>query len=645
MENLDYSTPRFEKPKDDYLRVMTASPDVAVADPAINTQQILAYYQEATDKQVELLALPELSVTGYTTADLFFNRHVLEQTQKALGDLADATVGGPAMVVGAPLEHQGLLYNCGVVLAEGKVAGVVPKSFLPNYNEFYEQRWFASGRTITDDVIRVNDQAVPFGTDLLFDINGTKVGIEICEDMFAPIPPSAGHALAGAEVIVNLSASDELVGKDEYRRRLVAGHAGSFICAYVYTSAGPSESNADVVYGGHQMVNELGKMMGETKPLSADGNTVVDIDRTYISHDRLVNTTFRDQATDYRQTKTYRTVAVAAPKPTDNELYRRLEPQTYQARSKEALDERCEYIFNIMAHGLAGANHKTTKGMIIGLSGGLDSTLALLTATYTANLMGQPHDFIHTITMPGMASSERTQDNASRLAEALGTHHTVMPISELANEALETIGHDRLTEDVTYENTQARMRTLLLMNYANKIHGLVVGTGDLSETAQGWCTFNGDHMSMYNPNVGVPKTLVRHLVQWFADNLADEPTQKILHDILDTPVSPELTGNGDLSQTTESIIGPYTLHDFFMNEMQRYGSRPEKIGYLATKTYQGIFTEDEVATWLASYLKRFTASQWKRESVPNGTKIGTVALSPRGDWRMAPNTSQNWYNS
>lgn len=633
----------FEKPTEDYLRVMTASPEVAIADPAVNTATILAAYAEAKAAQAEILALPELSVTGYSAADLFFSKHVQKNTTDALTALAEATVDGPAMVVGAPLVRDGMLFNCGVMLANGEVAGVVPKTYLPNYNEFYEKRWFTSGGHIKDETITIGEQTVPFGTDLLFEVNDTKVGIEVCEDAFAPIPPSAKHALAGAEVIINLSASNELIGKEAFRRQLIAGHAANFICAYVYASAGRGESNADVVYSGHQMVYELGKKLGEVAPFD-EGTTLIDIDTAYIEHDRLVNKTFADQAVEYAGQQPHRTIPLRVPRPNDDTLQRTVSNEAFKPRSQAELDARCETLFNLMAYPLAQRLREGgSDGIVVGLSGGLDSTLALITATIAAEINGQGNDFIHTITMPGDASSERTQSNASKLAEALGTTHSVMPIGELSTQAMARIGHDTVTEDITYENTQARMRTLLLMNYANMIHGMVEGTGDMSEIAQGWCTYNGDHMSMYNPNTSIPKTLMRDLIIWYADNRADPVVKELLYDIVATPVSPELTGTGDLSQETEELIGPYKLHDFFLTEERRRGSAPEKIGYLATLAFKDEFTPNEIGDWLDSFFGRFTKNQWKREATPNGPKVGTVSLSPRGDLRMAPNTSRTWY--
>ncbi len=645
MEQLFEQQVRFEKPMGDYLRVATASPTVAIADPLKNVETILDAHAKAKSDGVELLALPELCVTGYSTADLFFDQHVLTRSEEAITELARNTVHGPAMVVGGPLVKDGILYNCGFMLAEGKIAGVVPKSYLPNYNEFYENRWFTSGKDIRDQTVVINDQEVPFGIDLLFNVNGTSVGIEVCEDAYAPIPPSANHALAGAEVIVNLSASNELIGKTEYRRRLITGHAGSFTCAYVYSSAGEGESYADVVYGGHQMISELGKLAAEVKPLSTSGSSLTyDIDSAYIQHDRLVNKTYASQAADFRANSSYRTVAVEAQRPQDNDLRRNVDPHPFVPSNPETLDARCEELFANMSYALSrNMLEKGSQAIVIGLSGGLDSTLSLLTALYTCDRLGIGYDSIHTLTMPGVASSERTQDNASLLAEALGTTHKVIPIGNLSAQTLQAFGHDGVTEDIAYENTQARMRKSIQEDYANMVQGIDLGTGDMSEAAQGWCTFNGDHMSMFNPNSGVPKTLIAHLVRWYANNRANDATRPILLDILDTPISPELTGGGTLSQETEDILGPYELHDFFLNEHKRHGSRPEKIGYLAARAFQETYDEPTIEKWLMSFLGRYTKSQWKREAAPNGTKVGPVSLSQRGDHRMAPNTSPSWY--
>lgn len=636
--------PIFEKPVDDYLRVMTATPVVAIADPMTNAARIIETYEEARQVEAELLVLPELNLTAYSAADLFHNDHVLEQTQKVLPMLAEETLDGPAMIVGAPLRSKGILYNCAVMLAEGEIKGVVPKTHLPNYNEFYEMRWFTSGKNITRQEIAIGDQIVPFGTDLLFNVNNATVGVEICEDLWGPTQPSTESALQGADIIVNLSASNEIIGKAAKRRELVGTQAGRLACGYVYVSAGDGESNADVVYGGHHLINEAGRTVAERKPFAKQTSMLFDFDLKSIQHDRVVNKTFASVAVDTQTANpAYRSVKITAPQP-HNDLYREVNPYPFVPNSEEKRNERCQKIIQILAEGYASRLKEIdAKATVIGLSGGLDSTLGLIIALEAARLLGKNNTFIHTITMPGPASSERTQSNATLLATALGTTHSVRPIDTLTTKLLDTIDHDQVTEDVTYENTQARMRTNLLMNYANKVGGIVQGTGDLSEILQGWCTYNGDHMSMFNPNGDVPKTLIRYLVQWYADFRADTQTKTLLCDILDTPVSPELTGNGDLSQATESIIGPYDLHDFYTDQLQRHGTRPEKVGYLATQAFAGKYTEETIEKWLFSYLNKFTGSQWKREAMPGSTMFAPIAPSPRTTLRMAPNTSPNWY--
>lgn len=654
METIQAEAPRlerhafptyFEKPTEDYLRVMTASPEVTVADPVANTAATRHAYAHAIENQAELLVLPELNLTGYSAADLFQNEHVLETTQTALQDLAEITAGGPALVVGAPLVHNGKLYNCAAVLAEGTIQGVVPKTYLPNYGEFYEKRWFSSGKNVTNQTVAIGNTEVPFGTDLLFDINDAKVGIEICEDAWAPIPPSSYATLAGAEVIVNLSASNELIGKTEYRQQIVGGLAGRLLCGYVYTSAGKGESNADVVYGGHQMIFELGHKLEERIPHETTTDELVaDIDRQHIQHDRLRNMTFADQADEIQTSYTFRTIPIKVRRPRDETVKQFIDPLPFVPANPETLDQRCGQIIGELAEAFAQRLKDVgSKGIVLGLSGGLDSTLGILIAAETAQRLGKSNDFINTITMPGPASSERTQDNATILANALGTTHVIKPIGQLTEQLLETIGHDGVTEDVTFENTQARIRTTIQMNYANKIGGMVQGTGDMSEIMQGWSTYNGDHMSMFNPNAGVPKTLVRHLVRWYADRKATPEVKAVLDDILDTPVSPELTGKGALEQTTDSIIGPDELRDFFTYHHMRYGSRPQKLGFLAANAFAGTYDQATVSHWLQAFLTRHTNSQWKREAMPNGTKIGTVAPSPRGDLRMAPNTGADWW--
>lgn len=623
----------YEKPVNDYLRVSTVSTEVSIADPNKNMDRIALAYINAKQNQVELLATQELSITGYSAADMFFNRRVIEKSQEAIINLAEMTADGPVLIVGSPIQDHGILYNCAVVLAEGRIAGIIPKTYLPNYNEFYEKRWFTSGRDVTNQTLEIVNQEVAFGTDLLFKVNDTNVGIEICEDGWASIPPSTYATLQGAEVIVNLSASNELTGKADFRRQLIASHTGRLLCAYVYTSAGKGESTADLIFSGHQIIGELGRIVKEVKPFE-DGSLIYDIDRTYIQADRSVNTTYGEEANYERRARQYRTINLNVLRPNDDKLYREVIARPFGSK------ESCEQVFSIASNALRERIREMGDlKPVIGLSGGSDSTLALLLAVEATSSSEQ----IHTVTMPGPASSQRTQNNANLLAEAIGTSHKVIPINDLSIKFLEAIGHDSQTEDTTYENAQARTRTEILMNYANAIGGFVQGTGDMSENAQGWCTYNADHMSMYNPNANIFKSMVKDIIKWYADHKANEVTKATLYDILATPVSPELTGTGDLSQVTEDLIGPYELHEFSQVEYQRHRSRPDKIGYLATVAkFEQDYTEQEIQKWLESFLDNFIGSQWKRDVMPNGPMIGTIGISPRGPLRMAPNTSKTW---
>lgn len=635
----------FTKPVNDYFRVATASPEVVLGDVATNVVTTLKAYEEAGKAQVELLVLPELSITGYSTADLFQNSHVLEETEKGLIALARATTDGPALLVGAPIRHQGRLYNCAVMLANGRIRGIIPKVRLANYREFYEKRWFSTGRNIMDEAVEIGERQIPFGVNIMFNINNTLVGAEICEDMFAATSPATTTALAGAHLIANLSASNELIGKAAWRKTLISSFTGRTMSAYAYTSAGRGESVADVIYGAHQLISENGRIQTEKEPFSEDTTPLVyDIDRTYLEHDRLVNQTWADEAGEVQEDNDYTVIHIGVAKPSDGKLLRYVDAHPYVPQTTTALNARCAELFSDMAHSLAQRiQDANAQSIVIGLSGGLDSTLALLTAVETCKILGVPNSFIHTVTMPAEASSERTQDNATELANALGTTHKIIPVADLSNTLLASIGHNTTDEDVTFQNVQARMRTTVLMNYANFAHGFVVGTGDMSEIAKGWNTFNGDHMSMFNPNNNVPKTLVSFLVKWFAETEADDTAAKVLFDILDTPISPELTGKGDISQETEDLIGPYDLSDFFMFEHLRYGSRPNKIGFLATEVFKDAYTPEEIAKWLTLFLRMHTGSQWKRNVATDGPKIGSTALSPRGDLRMAPNMGPEWF--
>lgn len=629
------------KPSTDYFRVMAATSQVSLGDVVANVKTIGKLYSTAKNHGANLLLTPELSLTGYSVGDLFFNHHLIARSFEGLVDIASTTLNGPALVVGLPLEFNGLLLNCAALLAEGKIAGIVPKSYIPNYQEFYEKRWFTSGSNISSEIM-VNGCSVPIGPDILFDVNGVRLGIEICEDAWTPISPSTLGCLAGAEIFLNPSASNELIGKSEYRKNMLSMMSGKSISGYVYASSGPGESTADVVYGGSLLIIENGRVVSERKPLSKGPEfRLHDFDMPFLRHDRLVNKTFADQKIGFD--KKYRTLNVVADSKSDRLLYRSLSPKPYVPSDPLTLDVRCKEIISQASYALAerhGQSH--TDKLVLGLSGGLDSLLMLFICLEAASREGKSADIIHALTLPGPASSSRTQDNSMKVAEAVGAFNSSMPIQAIVETTLKTIGHDGSTEDTTYENTQARTRTMLLMNYSNMVNGMMVGTGDMSEITQGWCTYNGDHMSMYNPNAGIPKTLVRHLALWYSEKVLTGQAQKVALDIIGTPISPELTGKGELNQITEDIIGPYELADFFDYYKERYGADPSKIGYLATIAFKDKYDANEISRWLNSFLRRDVLSQWKMEVMPNGPKYGSVSKSPRGDRRLAPNISSKW---
>jgi NAD+ synthase (glutamine-hydrolysing) len=615
-----------------YMRVATACPEVTVADIATNTERIKDLYSEAADASAALVVFPELSITGYSLGDLVQNRQLLANAKTGLSELA--RVSGfhrTAMVVGLPLAVGDALYNCAAVVADGEVKGIVPKSNMPTYGEFYEKRWYQEWDQPNTEV-EVAGQTVPFGTDLLFDIKGTKVGVEICEDLWVADPPSRKLAENGAQIIANPSASPELIGKADYRRSLVGQQSARLVLAYLYASSDPSESTIDVVMSGHQLIAENGRILAERTPLSDESRLqLADIDLQHLEHDRRRDTNWA--------TKTGAQIIRCGIDP--NRFTPDLKLNKYPFLPPEGGPERgarLDRIIAIQATGLAErAKNSHQERVVLGLSGGLDSTLALLVAVEAAKRLGkEPKDFIHAITMPGEASSDRTQSNAVKLAESLDVPNTQIPIGKLSQEQLLALGHDGETQDITYENVQARLRTSILFNYGNKEGGMVLGTGDLSEIAQGWCTYNGDHMSHYNVNASIPKTLVRHLVTHLATKPAHEASKAILEDILDTPVSPELVSlqPGQISQETEDIIGPYALTDFFLYYLIRWGDAPDKIEFLANQAFKDDYTPQEINEWLGSFLKRFTQNQFKRSAMPDGPKVGSVALSPRGDWRM-----------
>jgi len=637
------------RPEGRYLRVAGAVPRVRVGDVATNVERIGELIDRAAAEQVAIVTFPELALCGYTIADLVGNDAVLDAVAQGIGALAERTAGtGVAVVVGAPLRVASKLVNAAVVLADGTAVGAVAKRFLPTYSEFYEQRWFTSSDQLVGlpptslEVVGVPGLAVEEGLVVRLP-DGTRFAVEICEDVWAPDPPGVALARAGAEVVVNLSASNEVLGKADWRRTLVRAQSGRTACAYVYVSCGPTESSADTVFGGDVIVAENGNVVAEGRRYAREPQLVVaDVDVASLRHARRHSSTWTPLHPDEQPT-VLRSVVTPTPSPAPDDLRREVDAHPFVPDDEARRRERCEEIIELCANGLITAMEGAgTRRAVLGLSGGLDSTLAAITVVRALDLAGWDRSGLTCLVMPGPASSGRTQSNAERLGRELGATVRMVRIEELSSTALAAIGHDGVTEDVAYENTQARLRTLLLMNTANLVGGLVVGTGDLSELALGWCTFNGDHMSMYNVNVGIPKTLVRHVVSTAAAWDEFAAVAPVLHDIVDTPVSPELTGDGDLTQRTEDLVGPYELHDFFLYRTIRHGDAPAAVAYLAGLAFAGRYDDATIARWLGVFLRRFTASQFKRDALPNGPKVGTVALSPRGDWRMSPQTGRWW---
>jgi NAD+ synthase (glutamine-hydrolysing) len=629
------------------VRVAVVAPQLRVADVTHNVERMDDALRQAAAQGAQLAVFPELGVTGYSCADLFYQEQLLRRARAALGTLAAAAARyGLATVVGLPLAVDGRLYNCAAFLAGGAVVGIVPKIFLPTTNEFYEERWFTAADRNLPATVEVNGALVPFGADLLFRAQNMPecvVGVEICEDLWAVEPPSGRLALAGATLLANLSASDELLGKAAYRRELVKQQSARCLAAYLYAGAGPGESTTDVVYGGHSLIAENGVILGETERFRFTTElAVVDVDVQRLVHERLRNSSY-SQAT---ATGELRTVSFALPRADETPrvpLLRPLAQAPFVPADPAQRARHCGEIFAIQSTGLAKRiQHTGSRRVVIGVSGGLDSTLALLVAVRAFDLLGLDHGGIVAITMPGFGTTQRTRGNAERLAELLGVTLRVIPIAESVRRHFADIGHDEALHDVTYENAQARERTQVLMDVANKVGGFVVGTGDLSEAALGWMTFNGDHMSMYHVNAGVPKTLVRYLVGWCADEVFGGATAEVLRDVIATPITPELLplGEGEqLAQKTEETIGPYELHDFFLFYVVRYGVAPAKVFFLANQAFGGIYPPATILRWLGVFYRRFFSQQFKRSAMPDGPKVGSVALSPRGDWRMPSDAS------
>ena len=619
--------------KNGFVKVAAATPDIRVADVEFNTQNIINAMEEAQKNGAKILVFPELCVTGYTCSDLFDHSVLLKASRKALLEIAENTNDKDMLVfVGAPLEVNGKLYNVAAAMNQGEIIGFTTKTFLPNYGEFYEMRQFTPGPQIVRE-ITFEGKKIPFGPQILFQAEGMEelvVAAEICEDVWSPIPPSIQAALEGATVIVNCSASDETIGKDTYRRALISGQSARLISGYIYANAGEGESTTDLVFGGHNIIAENGTILKES---SRYVNEIIysEIDLQRITGERRKNTTFQplDEETLVRvpftveETKTF--------------LTRTFPKKPFVPSDEQTRAQRCEEILTIQAMGLKKRlAHTNARTAVVGISGGLDSTLALLVTARAFDMLGRDKKDIIAVTMPCFGTTDRTYQNACEMSKKVGATLIEVPIADAVNVHFRDIGHDPEDHSVTYENCQARERTQVLMDIANKTWGMVIGTGDLSELALGWATYNGDHMSMYGVNAAVPKTLVRHLVKYAADDTKDEALKNVLYDVLDTPVSPELLPpkDGDIAQKTEDLVGPYELHDFFLYFMLRFGYEPSKIFRIACMTFDGEYDKETIFKWLETFCRRFFSQQFKRSCLPDGPKVGTVALSPRGDWRM-----------
>ncbi len=627
-----------------FLRVAAACPPVRVADPDKNADATLGFAARAVDGGAQVVVFPELGLTGYTCGDLFFSLTTLVAgAERALERVLREMARRPTvLVLGLPVLQGGRLFNAAAVVQSGRILGVVPKTFLPGYKEYYEERWFSSAREAREGEVRLAGQAAPFGTDILFQLPedpGVTLAVEICEDLWAPIPPSSRHAVAGATVLLNPSASNDLVAKAEYRRELVRQQSGRTLSAYVYANAGVHESTTDLVFGGHLLVAENGVLLAEGERFRRDGELVVtDVDVERLRVERVRQTSFADAV--HATGPAYRTVELApVPAPKPHRLVRSVEAHPFVPADPATLDERCREVFSIQTAGLARRlEHVGVKRVVLGLSGGLDSTLALLVCVRTFDLLGLPRAGILAVTMPGFGTTARTLESARKLAAAAGAELREIDIRPACEQHIRDIGlppEDR--ESHTYQNLQARERTQVLMDLANMEGGVVVGTGDLSEIALGWATFGGDHIAMYGVNGSVPKTLVRRLVEWVAGHHASDAEKVVLLSVLETPVSPELVPparDGAISQKTEDLIGPYELHDFFLFCLLRWGAGPRKILFLAEHAFAGRYDAAALRRWLLVFLRRFFAQQWKRSVMPDGPKVGSVSLSPRGDWRM-----------
>ena len=621
-----------------FVKVAAAVPLVQVADCFYNIEKIEGLMRQASEKGVQIIAFPELSVTGYTCLDLFAQQTLLNGAEAALLQLVSNTADLDILtIVGVPLRTENRLINAAVVFQKGAIRGVVPKTYLPNYKEFQEQRWFTSATELRESTISIGKEEYPMGSHLLFRSGRLTAGIEICEDLWVPVPPSSLLTMEGANIIFNLSASNELIGKHAYLRSLICQQSARCMAGYVYASSGFGESSTDLVFAGNGIIAENGNLLAESPRFMMEEQLVIsEIDIETLQNDRQVNTSFMYGTSGLPKEKA-QVVDFQVRIPDGFSLTRPVDPHPFTP-SGEALKERCEEIFHIQVAGLAKRLvHAHAQTAVVGISGGLDSTLALLVTVMTFDALKMPRGQIIGITMPGFGTTDRTYTNACDLIRSLGVTLKEIPIKEACLQHFRDIDHDPSVHDVTYENSQARERTQLLMDVANQKNGLVIGTGDLSELALGWATYNGDHMSMYGVNGSIPKTLVKYLVEWVANHKVEDASRLTLLDIVDTPISPELIPadeNGNIKQKTEDLVGPYELHDFFLYHFLRFGSYPSKIYFLAQKAFAGIYDNATVKKWLYTFFRRFFQQQFKRSCLPDGPKVGSVSLSPRGDWRM-----------
>lgn len=634
----------------DFFRAASVVPPVSVGDVLFNTDAVIKGMEEAADKAADIAVFPELCLTGYTCADLFFQTALQNAVKDGIARIAKANKKHKnTAVIGAPVVINGQLYNCAVVIASGRICGIVPKTFLPNYNEFYEKRWFSSSEELNTDKIKAScfgindDYEIPVGRDLIFSVSGVSFGVEVCEDLWTPIPPGSYLALNGAELLVNISASNETIAKHRYRRELAAQQSARCICGYVYTSAGADESTTDLVFSGSSIIAENGSVIKENEQLiDSDYVLVSDIDIGKIRADRMKLKSFKDSAALYGRLQPSRVIDAPAQEiHGDGSMYSIKKLPFVPSAKKDRL-ERCRDIFEMQVNGLKKRLSVTGARPVVGVSGGLDSTLALLVCTQALRELKKPVSEAVGITMPCFGTSDRTYNNSLELMKTLGVTAEEINIKDACRRHFDDIGQEESNHDLTYENAQARERTQVLMDYAGRIGGLVVGTGDLSELALGWCTYNADHMSMYGVNASIPKTLVRWMIDSIVEYDIFPKSTRVLKDIIDTPISPELLPpdeSGRIVQKTEDIVGPYALHDFFLYNIIRFGFEPGKVYHMAKLAFGDDFSSEEILKWLRSFYRRFFSQQFKRSCLPDGVKVGSICLSPRGDWRMPSDAS------